>query len=85
MVTDEGQDAEAQVVGHGGDDGAHAQHGEGGVTARDDEVAAQLPEDVPAQQMALQTQQQISLHHSGQTQPASGPDTPAGVFFFLLK
>lgn len=34
---------------HRGDDGAHPQDGERGVTAGDDEVTGQVPKDVPAQ------------------------------------
>lgn len=38
---------------HRGDDGAHSQHGERGITTRDDQVAGQIPENIPAQQVTL--------------------------------
>lgn len=60
--TYEGQDAEAEVVCHRGDNSAHPQHGERGVTARDDQVTGQIPEHVPAQQVTLKTRHRDSLY-----------------------
>ncbi len=53
--TYEGQDAEPEVVSDRGDDSAHPQNSECGVTARDDQVTRQIPEHVPAQQVTLKT------------------------------
>ena len=59
--TYEGQDAEAEVVSEGGDDGAHPQHGERGVAAGDDQVTGQIPEHVPAQQVTLTTVMHVNM------------------------
>lgn len=58
--TYEGQDAETEVVCDGGDNGAHPQHSERGIAARDDQVTRQIPEHVPAQQVTLKTVQSHS-------------------------
>lgn len=59
--TDEGQDAEAQVVCDRGDNGTHPQNGERGITAGDDQVTRQIPEHVPAQQVTLKTATHVTL------------------------
>lgn len=67
--TYEGQDAEAEVVSDGGDDGAHPQHGESGVTAGDDQVTRQIPKHVPAQQVTLKTAHSASYSLQQQKTP----------------
>lgn len=62
-ITYESQDAEAEVVCHGRDDCTHAQHSQGGIASRNDQVACQIPENIPAEQVTLKTLDTQKLRH----------------------
>lgn len=51
--TNEGQDAEAKIMCHRGDNGTHSQNSKCRITAGDDQVTGQIPKHIPAQHVTL--------------------------------
>lgn len=56
--TNEGQDAKAKVMCHRGDHSTHPQNSQRGIAAGDDQVAGQIPKNIPAQHVTLRKNKQ---------------------------